>query len=347
MNPVPPGLQQKLKLKQKLKRRLFRTPDFWGPGRGGVRAALLTPPAMLYDLVARGRRCLTRPVRAPVPVICVGSPLVGGSGKTPTAIAIARRLIGTGLRIHFLTRGYGGSMRGPVRVDPLYHDAHAVGDEALLLCQTAPVWVSADRPAGAQAAAAQGAEVIVMDDGFQNTALAADTAVLVIDGAYGFGNGRLLPAGPLRESPGRALARADGVILIGADATGVRRHLPPNMPVTQATARLHPDGDGRRVVAFAGIGRPEKFFAALRSHGWTVVASHGFPDHHVFDRAEVEAILDQAAGADAVACCTAKDMMRCPAALRQRILAPELEIRFDDPRFFDGFFGRRGEGGAA
>ncbi|HEV2676496.1 MAG TPA: tetraacyldisaccharide 4'-kinase, partial [Aliidongia sp.] len=220
------------------------------------------------------------------------------------------------------TRGYGGALAGPVRVDPAAHDFRAVGDEALLLAEAAPTWVARDRPAGARAAAVGGAELILMDDGFQNPSLVKDLALLVVDGGYGFGNGRVMPAGPLREARNSGLRRAQAAVLIGEDPDDLGRDLARHLPV--AWARLVPNGDaagwrGRRVLAFAGIGRPQKFFDSLTALGTDLIAGIGFPDHHAYRTEELADLVAQADQAGAVAVTTTKDWVRLPPELRTRV----------------------------
>ena len=291
----------------------MRAPDFWEAD--GVVACLLDPIGRLYGQLGSLRRRLVTPMRAGIPVICIGNLTAGGAGKTPTAIAIARHLQARGDRPHFLTRGYGGRERGPLRVDPGTHDADAVGDEPLLLARTAVTWVSADRVAGAEAAVAAGASHIVMDDGLQNPYLDQDLRLLVIDGATGFGNRRLMPAGPLREPIRQALARIDAAIVIGTDHKGIGALLPAALP--RLAADLVPVDDldhfrGRRVLAFAGIGRPEKFYATLRELGAEIVETRSFADHHRYQSREIERLHTRARQFDAVCVTTEKDHVRLP-----------------------------------
>ena len=199
----------------------MRAPRFWYPARKRgmpIMAQLLSPFGAFYGLAARIRNKTARPEHVRVPVICIGNVTMGGAGKTPIALAIAERLIEQGEKVHFLSRGYRRTSQGTVRVDPAAHTVAEVGDEPLLLARLAPTWVSADRVAGAKAAAGAGASVIIMDDGFQNPYLAKDFSVLVIDAGVGTGNGHVFPAGPLREEAGDALNRAQAVILTGRQA---------------------------------------------------------------------------------------------------------------------------------
>jgi tetraacyldisaccharide 4'-kinase len=257
--------------------------------------------------------------RAPVPVICCGNATAGGAGKTTLALELGARLAGR--HVAFLTRGHGGRVRGVHRVDPARDDAATVGDEALLLAQCAPTWVAADRAAGARAALADGAGVLVMDDGLQNPGLAKDLSILVVDGGAGFGNGRVIPSGPLREPVAAAAARCAAAVLIGADHSGALAALPPGLPVLRAGLEQQDTAGlaGRRVLAFAGIGIPEKFFAGLRAAGVVLVETASFADHHPYTAAEIERLLARAGAADALAVTTPKDAVRLSPELRARV----------------------------
>jgi tetraacyldisaccharide 4'-kinase len=310
----------------------MRAPEFWAhdvlPGR------LLSPLGEAYGLAGRLRRRLARPVRAAVPVICVGNLVAGGAGKTPVAMALAAELSARGRRPHLLTRGYGGRLTGPLRVDPARHDAAAVGDEALLLAEVAPTWCARDRVAGAKAAVAAGADLLIMDDGLQSPWLHHDLALLVVDGAFGFGNQRLLPAGPLREPLAAGFARATAIVQLGDDEVGLDGLLPARL--TRLHARLSagpkaPDLRRRRVIAFAGIGRPQKFFRSLAEAGALLLGRHTFADHHRYRRREVQALLAEAAAKDALCVTTAKDRVRLPAELRSSITILPVTVSWREP----------------
>lgn len=310
----------------------MRAPDFWQ--RDGARAQLLRPAGWLFGAAGLLRRAVARPWRAPVPVICVGNIVAGGAGKTPVALSIAAVLAEQGRVAHFLTRGFGGRIAGPVRVDPFLHDAKAVGDEALLLTAIAPTWVVRDRAAGARAACAAGAEALVMDDGLQNPGLAKDLSLIVIDGRYGFGNGRLIPAGPLRETLDNAIPRVQAAVIVGDDRTGVEVTLDGRLPVLRARIVPAPSAEnlaGLPVVAFAGIGRPEKFFDTLRDMGCRLVGAHGFPDHHMFAAHEIAAIVEEAAAAGAEPVTTTKDATRLAPDTRALVQVLEVAIAWEDP----------------
>ena len=304
----------------------MRAPGFWRR-RGGL-ALLLAPLGGLYALGGALRRRLRRPVRAACPVICVGNLSAGGSGKTPTALALAERLAELGRRPVFLSRGYGGEARGPLRVEPGRHAATTVGDEPLLLAAAAPTVVARDRAAGAALAATMG-DVIVMDDGFQNPGLAKDLALLVFDGGQGLGNGRCLPAGPLREGLAAGLARADACVLVGPDATGLAPRLAGRPLLRARVEPLAPPPDGP-LLAFAGIGRPEKFFESLRQAGARLAGTRAFPDHHAYRTEELAALRAAAAAAGAGLITTAKDLARLPPQARAGIAALAVRLVFED-----------------
>lgn len=299
---------------------------------------MLAPLALLYESVSRLNGWLTTPMPSPVPVLCVGNLVAGGAGKTPTAISLARDLTARGVAVHFLTRGYGGRLSGPVLVDLARHTAADVGDEALLLARVAPTWIGADRRVTAHRAAETGAALVIMDDGFQNPSLRKDWSLVVIDGAVGLGNGRIIPAGPLRENPARALARADAVLIVGEDTGGVADRIsslaPRVLPIL--AARLEPDANaaklaGKRVFAFAGIARPEKFFASLRAAGCEIAGTRAFPDHHPFRTSELTALGDAARAAGATLVTTEKDRVRLSDEQAAAIEVFAVHVAWRDP----------------
>lgn len=314
----------------------MRAPEFWHRPPG-AKARLLAPLAGLYALGQGWRQHWTRARKAAVPVICVGNLVAGGAGKTPVALALGSRLAAAGRAVHFLSRGYGGRERGPLRVDPERHSAEDVGDEPLLLARRAPTWVARDRVAGASAAAAAGAGVVVMDDGHQNPALAKDLSLVVIDGAYGVGNGRVMPAGPLREALGAGLARADVLVVIGAASPGTEAILNTWSGGPVLAAELVPTREGQRfagadVLAFAGIARPGKFFATLENLGCRLVAAQSYPDHHRYDADEIMTLVEAANAQGARLVTTEKDLVRLPAEARPMVEALPVTLEFQDEK---------------
>ena len=307
----------------------MRAPEFWYKSDGPW-PRLLAPAASLYAAGDALRRAVAQPATAPVPVVCVGNLVAGGAGKTPIAIALAALVAEAGASAAFLTRGYGGRLAGPVRVDPAIHGAHDVGDEPLLLARTAPTWVARDRACGA-AAANDGAEIIIMDDGFQNLGLLQDLRLLVVDGEVGFGNGRVIPAGPLREPIHLGIARADAIVLMEPD----RREIASlaSCPVVRASLQPPPTAktlDGRRVLAFAGIGRPEKFFQTLRHLNAKIVDAVPFADHHVYAPGEIAELCQRATQLDAVPITTEKDLARLPPAQRSMVRVLPVSVVWQD-----------------
>lgn len=322
----------------------MREPAFWWR-EPGVAAHVLSPLAAAYGLLV-ARRLRREGQHAAVPVVCIGDPTVGGAGKTPTAIAVARILAQARERPMFLTRGYGGGEPGPLRVDPAKHRAADVGDEPLLLASAAPTIVARARAEGATAAVAAGASVIVMDDGFQNPALAKDFALLVVDSGRGIGNGMVTPAGPLRAPLGGQLERAHALLVIGdagAATSVVARAQSCGIPVFHA--HLEPDQrfvaahHGQPVLAFAGIGSPEKFFATLRSAGIEVATARSFVDHHRYTQAEADRLCGEAERANLTLVTTEKDLVRMRgeselAALAERAHALPVTLVLDEAAGF-------------
>jgi tetraacyldisaccharide 4'-kinase len=318
---------------------MFREPAFWRCD--GIIPRLLSPLAAVTT-TATARRVARPGWRAPVPVICCGNVTVGGAGKTTLALDLGTRLIAKGRAVHFLLRGYGGATSGPHLVDPT-DTVDRVGDEALLLVAVAPTWVGADRAASARAAVVAGAQILVMDDGLQNPSLRKDLSLLVVDGASGFGNARVLPAGPLREPVAAAAARCHAAVLIGPDQTGVTATL--RLPIL--SARLQPGAEiatwiGRRAVAFAGIARPEKFFAMLDEAGVIVAAALPFPDHHPFSPRDLDRVIAAAERSDAMPLTTPKDAVRLPVAYRDRIGVVGVSLAWDDPTAMEALVVRYG-----
>ncbi len=315
----------------------MRAPEFWKAEMGARDAALalralLAPLAWVYGLASARRIRATTPRHAPVPVVCVGNFTVGGAGKTPIARAIRARLGG---QAHTLSRGYGGRIVGPLRVTPNM-DAREVGDEPLLHAADGAAWIARDRLAGALAAAQAGAHAIVMDDGFQNPTLAKDLSIIAVDPEFGIGNGQVFPAGPLRERLADALKRADAIVFLHnvagsqtasaipawlADFAGpiLNAHL-------EATAEVPPG----KLVAFAGLARPEKFFDALASLGAEVAEAVPFGDHHAYSDDDFAMLTRLADEMGARLITTEKDAARLPPDWRARVAVLPVRARFDD-----------------
>jgi tetraacyldisaccharide 4'-kinase len=304
------------------------TPSFWQ--KRGLWAQILRPVSCLYAGSLRIYRALSRPRKVSVPVICIGNLTVGGSGKTPVALAFADYVVDyLKKKAVFLTRGYGGTQVDPLLVDPLRHSVAEVGDEALLLAQRAPTWVARNRLKGAMAAIQNGASVLIMDDGFQHFTLYQDIKCIVVDGAYGFGNGYVLPAGPLREKPETRLQHADALIIIGEDHHQIGQRFGQDKPIFYAdvTADFLPKG---RLVGFAGIGYPQKFYDFLKKQGCTVVDFQPFPDHYLYSHADLCLLQEKAKTLDASLVTTAKDFVRLPADFKPCVQVCTIKVIFKE-----------------
>lgn len=302
-------------------------PEFWT--KPGLLSGLLLPFAWGHAALGAARRRFTSSWRAGVPVICVGNLVAGGAGKTPVSLSVARILTQAGFTPHILSRGYRGSLSGPERVDSARHTHAEVGDEPLLLAEAAPTWIGRDRVASARAAIAAGAHILLLDDGFQNPSLHQDLALVVIDAAYGLGNGRVMPAGPLREPAETGLARAGAVVLMGEGDAAIPLG---GKPVLRARLAPHEAEKfrGKKVVAFAGIGQPKKFFASLTEIGAEIVATHPFADHHPYRETELARLAAEASESGAILATTEKDAVRVPPVWRQRLCVLKVEVAWED-----------------
>ena len=323
----------------------MRPPEFWYKPESSIVPKLLWPAGFAYSLASGIRRTLSKTWHPSVPVICIGNLVVGGSGKTPTAIAVAHYLKKKGLDIHFLSRGYGGTVNSPVRVDPCRHGVQVVGDEPILLAKVAPTWISGNRQATAELAIKAGAEILVMDDGFQNPTIHKDISILVIDGETGFGNGQIIPAGPLREPVTKGLNRANAALIIGNDVHGLSTTLKqPGSSVINvlrghlAPARSMAELNGKKVFAFAGIGRPKKFFDTLKGIGCSVTGTAEFPDHHIYTVDEISHLVQKANDMSAILVTTSKDRTRLDKTAVDKVTEVPISLQWEDYSALDSLF---------
>ena len=329
----------------------MKEPTFWhnGPNRPGWQARLLSPLAALYRGATKRRVARDDGYRASVPVICVGNINAGGTGKTPTTIALAQRLQDMGRTPHIVSRGYGGALTGPVQVSERDHIAADTGDEPLLLAAFAPTWVAKDRAAGVQAAEAAGADAILLDDGFQNPSVHKDASVIVVDAHRGFGNGRCIPAGPLREPVAAGMARGDLVLSIGPDAAQDRfdKMWGREVSLPHAKGALTPlqtgmDWTETPFFAFAGIGHPEKFFETLRGLGATLVHTEALADHQALPPALLMRLHAESQKLGAQLVTTEKDAVRLPKEIRPQVLTVPVRLELQDWGPVDALLSRIG-----
>jgi len=315
----------------------MQPPRFWDRPKWHPFGLLLAPLGWLYGAATARRLKRGAWEKVSEPVICVGNINAGGTGKTPTVIALVGLLADRGVVAHVVSRGYGGRAAGPLRVDERTHSVAEVGDEPLLMAAFCPTWVSKDRAAGAKAAIKAGAGAIVLDDGFQNPALHKALSLIVVDAKTGFGNGRVMPAGPLRESVKAGLARGDAIISIGsakAQAELAARwpeiSTLPRVEAALNTLQTGMDWQGQRVIAFAGIGKPGKFFQTLEKEGAALVATHAFADHAPYSSAVLQRLLKESRQKGAQLVTTEKDAVRLPASFRPEVISLPVRLVFHE-----------------
>lgn len=311
---------------------MLHSPSFWWQETSAL-SRILGPLGSLYAAAGRLRTQLTAPQSFAVPVICVGNITLGGAGKTPLTLALAE-LLSKDNDVHIVSRGYGGFIEGPVQVNPKIHRYDETGDEPLLMARYFSCWVAKDRRKGIEAAIAAGATCVLMDDGLQNPTIRKTLSLVVVDGVAGFGNGKIFPAGPLRESIAAGLAKAKAVVVVGGAAESMP--VPATLPCFTAQMVLQPEAlqalSGKPVFAFAGIGRPEKFFSSLRDGGVRVAGARPFPDHHPYSLREMQQVLIDADDLGAIPVTTEKDHLRLPPMVEERIKALPARLVLDKPQ---------------
>ncbi|MFV0627474.1 MAG: tetraacyldisaccharide 4'-kinase [Alphaproteobacteria bacterium] len=311
----------------------MKTPAHWN--KKNLLSYLLLPIGCIYALITRIRTKIFFGKKVSVPVICVGNLTAGGTGKTPVAISLAKMLKNNGYNPFFISRGYGGSLKGII-VDNEKHTAKEVGDEPLLLSRQASVSINSDRVKAAQLAIQNGADILIMDDGFQNPWLKKDVSFIVVDGGFGFGNKYPIPAGPLREFFGPGMRRADAVIIVGKDEKKLERKI--HKPIFKAFVKPELKKiEDEKIVAFAGIGRPEKFYNSLQELGANVIQTIDFPDHHFYTEKELNEIIESATKHKAQIFTTSKDFVKIPYSFQKHFNVLEIEVEWEKDSYIENF----------
>lgn len=311
----------------------MNTPEFWT--KQGFLSAILQPFAAIYAAATARRLKSHIPYKAECPVICIGNLTAGGTGKTPVSLSIAEMLRGMDKNPYFISRGYGGALRNVI-VNPNMHTPKQVGDEPLLLAEVAPAVINPDRAAAAQLAISDGADCLVMDDGFQNPTLHKDISFLVFDGNYGIGNGRVIPSGPLREPFAEGIKRAQAVIILGEDKKQIASQT--DLPVFYGEIKEEqPKITNRDIVAFCGIGHPEKFYDSLTKCGFNINHHFNFPDHHFYTRSDLSFLIDFAQKNNLDIYTTSKDFVKIPPELRSHFKVLKIKIRWHNETALQNF----------
>ena len=305
----------------------MKTPSYWKDLN--LLSILLLPLGWAYTSATKLNIWLHTPKEVNKTVICIGNITAGGTGKTPVSAGITQILQQLGKKPYIISRGYGGKLHGVI-VNPHKHHAEDVGDEPLLLSKYAPVVVNPNRYEGAKLAIANGADIIVMDDGFQNQSLKKDLSFLVFDGEFGCGNGLGIPSGPLRESLSSGIKRAQAAIIIGEDKHNLAQKLPPLPLFKGKIMPLMPKIENKNVIAFAGIGRPKKFYNSLRQCGFNIKESINFPDHHYYTQSELNTLIKKAEKNQCVLFTTSKDMVKIPEIIHNKFNTLDIYIQWED-----------------
>ncbi|MAR79232.1 MAG: tetraacyldisaccharide 4'-kinase [Rhodospirillaceae bacterium] len=307
---------------------MLNRPKFWRTSN--LLTKILTPLSFIYLVLFFSRKYLSRKRKVNIPVICIGNITAGGAGKTPVAISIAKFLISKGLKPHFLTRGYKGKLKGPILVSNK-HSSADVGDEPILLSEVAPTWVSKNKIQGAKSALKSNADLIIMDDGLQNDSIHKDLSILVIDGGYGFGNNKLIPAGPLRESVKSSLTKIDFIVYVNDPSKNVKIDLSEfKCPILKSNIETITDNIdlNKKFSAFCGIARPEKFFSSLKKIGIKLTFSKSFPDHHRYSEDEIMRLIEDSNIDNSLILTTKKDWVRIPEQAKLMVHFLDCKIKF-------------------
>ena len=311
---------------------MLKAPKFWYLKKNTFYSNILLPLSVLFRLGTAIRNITSHSKKSSLPVICVGNIVVGGAGKTPVSLKIGKILIKAGYSPHFISKGYSGIVKSNTLVEP-WHSPQSVGDEALLLAEVAPTWIGVRRNESIILAEKKGGNCIIMDDGFQNPTIHKDFSIVVINTSQEFGNKRVMPSGPLRESIRRGLSRTNLIVVIGEVNENLKKIIPNHIPIIPAKFNINNENKifkGQKITAFAGIAYPEKFFNSLREQGAKIVKESTYPDHHIFDENDLLSLAEIANKTQSVLVTTQKDFVRIPKSYRSLVNTLEGEIFFED-----------------
>ena len=313
---------------------MLKAPKFWYVKQDTYLSNVLYPFSLLFRLGTKLRSLFSKEKKSELPIICIGNIVVGGAGKTPVALKIGNMLFKAGYTPHFVSKGYSGIEKNNTLVKE-WHSPSSVGDESILLSEVAPTWIGIDRNKSFKLAKDKGANCIVMDDGFQNPTINKDLSIIVINGEQGFGNKRVMPSGPLRESISRGLSRTNLIIIIGKISDELHQKIPKHIPAIKASFTINNENKifkGQKITAFAGIAYPEKFFNSLKLQGAKVVKEMIYPDHHIFDENDLLNLAEMANKTQSILVTTKKDFVRIPKSYRSLVNTLEGEIEFEDEK---------------
>ena len=305
-------------------------PKFWNKKNNffdKIIILILLPFSFLFFLISRIGNFLRKKDSVGVPIICVGNLVTGGSGKTPIVLFLSNLF--KKKNVHIITRGYGGNLKGPIKVDKKLHNLSEVGDEALLLAKENIVWVSKNKYEGVFAATLNGAELIILDDGLQNNSIKKDFNIIVVDGDFGFGNGLMLPAGPLRENVNSGIKKADLLILLDNDTHDIKTKLKGKINIIEGKSIIkdYEKLKNKKLIAFTGIGRPEKFLNSLKKRNLNIIRFYPFPDHYLYREKDLKKLIKHAKEKGAVLVTTLKDKERIKKSLKKNFYFVDLQIK--------------------
>ena len=311
---------------------MLKAPKFWYLKRDTLFSLFFYPLSLLFRLGTQIRNAASTSKKSSLPIICVGNIVVGGAGKTPVSLKIGKMLIEAGYHPHFVSKGYSGIIKNNTLIEN-WHSPKSVGDESLLLSNIAPTWIGLDRNKSIKLAEKKGADSIIMDDGFQNPTIYKDFSIVVINASQEFGNRRVIPSGPLRESIKKGFSRTNLIVIIGDVTDSLKKIIPDHIPIILAKFAINNENKifkGQKITAFAGIAYPEKFFTSLKDQGAKIVRKSTYPDHHIYDENDLLSLAEVANQTNSILVTTQKDFIRIPKSYRSLISTLDGEIIFEN-----------------